>query len=164
MPQLPSFAALLKEFPKGTMEAVGALIGGTVGTQIAKYYWNSCCVRICRCLNYAGDPVPPGGGGAVNPYMEDKKVHTYEGGDGKRYIFNTYDLRAYLTVRYGAPVQFPGTKMAPDLGPIKGIIMFNYLHADLWDGTVGKCAGPHPDGYFGDQEVQRGFIWVWKTS
>lgn len=162
MPEIPPHAALLREYPRGTMEAVGMLIGGTVETQILQYHWNSCCVRVSRALNYAGDPIPPGGAGAPNPYMADKKVHTYEGGDKKRYIFNTYDLRAYLTARYGQPLVFPGSATAADLGKIKCIILFNYMHSDLFNGEDGTCAHYAP-GYWGYPEVTKGNLFVWKT-
>src|SRR5262245_24637699 len=128
MPQIPAFDAMVKQYPSGAMEAVGKLIGGKVERQILDYGWNSCCVRVSRCLNYAGDPIPLDVSNVNNPYIGDNKVHTFEGGDKKRYIFSTYDLRAYLTTRYKKPLQFPGTATAPDLGTIKGIILFNWLH------------------------------------
>src|SRR4051794_38242993 len=123
---LPAHSDLIAHYPRGSMEEVGRLVGGTVETQITQYLWNSCCIRVSHCLNYAGDPIPPAGGGVLNSYMgPGKKVQTYEGGDKKRYIFNTSDLKAYLIARYGPPLRFPGSSTAETLGKIKGIILFN---------------------------------------
>jgi Type VI secretion system (T6SS), amidase effector protein 4 len=163
MPQIPSVATLVKNYPTGSADAAAKLVGGTVEANYSnpkyKAYKNTCAIRVSRALNYAGDPIPAAGGGISNPFMKDKKIRTDKGGDGKRYIYSTYDIRAYLTGRYGQPKRFPGTATKADLAGVKGIIAFGFFHIDVWDGS--KCAG-HDEG-FGNAAVVSREILVWQA-
>src|SRR5687767_13976960 len=136
MPKIPTIEMLFIRYPKGAKEEVAKLIGGTVEKNIMNpqyvSYKDTCCIRVCRSLNYAGDPVPWAGGGIEG-------VRTDKGGDEKYYIYSTNDIRKYLNARYGQPKKFGGDATAADLKGLRGIIAFGYLHIDLWDQT--KCAG-----------------------
>jgi hypothetical protein len=163
MAKLPALGDLIASYPAGTPESVATLIGGTVKSNYfdPKYtaYKDTCAIRVSRALNYAGDPIPAAGGGLSNPYMDDKKIRTDKGADGKWYIYSTYDLRAYFLGRYGKPTKvFPGTATKADLAKTTGLVAFGFWHFDIWDGT--KCAGH--DGGFGNAKVKE--ILVWETS
>jgi hypothetical protein len=163
MAHIPSVANLFAHYPTGTPDAVAKLIGGTVEKNFVNpkftSYKNTCAIRVSRALNYAGDPIPAAGGGLSNPFMKDKKIRTDKGGDGKRYIYSTYDIRAYLIGRYGHPKRFPGTATKADLAGVQGIVAFAFFHVDVWNGS--KCAGH--DGGFGDSHVVGGEILVWRA-
>lgn len=131
---LPGIDALWVQYPQGTPEDVAALIGGAVANNIRTASWETCCIRISRALNYSGVPVT-GFAGMANPYMTDGKVRASPGGDSKWYIFSTYDLRVYLTVRFGQPKLFKGTADEKTVAGVPGIIMFGWRHVDLWDGS-----------------------------
>ncbi len=162
MPSLPSIEILDMKYAAGPKEDVAALIGGTVEANIndPKYtaYKDTCAIRVSRALNYAGDPIPPAGGGVDNPYVAGK-VRTDKGGDGKFYIYSTYDMRAYLNTRYGKAKKFPPTATSADVKDLKGIIAFGFLHIDLWDGE--KCSRKC---YFGDKRILNDNILVWPTG
>lgn len=131
---LPSIDALWVQYPQGTPEDVAAVIRGPVGNNILTLDWETCCIRISRTLNYTGVPVT-GFAGMANPYMTNGKVRAAQGGDNKWYIFSTFDLRVYLTVRFGHPKVFPGTATERTVAGVPGIIMFGWRHVDLWDGS-----------------------------
>jgi hypothetical protein len=130
----PKIASLLPNYPALiTPAALAELVGGPIGESIKKFDWETCCIRISRALNYAGHPVQ-GFGNIANPAMSDGKVRAQQGADKKWYIFSTYDLKAYLSVKYGQPKSFPGSATADDVKGNPGIIMFGWRHVDLWDG------------------------------
>lgn len=158
MPQIPSLANLLKDYPGADRDgaAVAVLIGGSVQKHFEdknfKAYKDTCAIRVSRALNQGGDPIPQGGGKLSNPYMDHKKIRTDKGGDGRFYIYSVYDLRAYLTGRYGQPKRYKKTITQSELAAqnVKGIIVFAFWHADIWDGT--SCA--YHNGGFGQAKVQ----------
>jgi len=47
----PSFDAMRKAYPKGTVAEVKKLIGGKVN---ATWITNTCVIRVSRALNYSG--------------------------------------------------------------------------------------------------------------
>jgi len=160
MSKIPSVDEMVKQYPsRENRDEVAQLIGGTVGENILdpnyQAYKNTCAIRVSYALNYAGDPIPAGGGiraaGGV-------RIRTDKGGDAKWYIYSTYDLRQYLTRRYNHPKRFKGDASADDLKDIQGIIEFAYYHVDVWDGS--SCAG---HAYFGDSHVVNGEILVWEA-
>lgn len=163
MPQIPTMANLLKTFPGSGNEAaaVAVLVGGQVKEHFEdekfSAYKNTCAIRVSRALNYGGDPVPKGGGGLSNPYMDNKKIRTDKGGDGNYYIYSVYDLCAYLTGRYGHPKRFKNTLTQSELAAknVKGIIVFAFVHADIWNGTT--CAYHNEE--FGQAKVQEILIY-----
>lgn len=161
MPHIPSLFNLIAQYPTGAADGVVEAIGGTVETNYSnpafKEYKNTCAIRVSRALNYAGDPIPAAGGGISNPYMTHHRIRADKGGDGKWYIYSTYDIRAYLTGRYMQPKRFPGTATKADLEKIKGIMAFGFYHIDVWDGSF--CAGH--DGGFGNAAVVKQEILVW---
>jgi hypothetical protein len=132
---LPSITALFPQLPINPRAEIAVLIGGEIGKSITAGTWDTCCIRLSRALNYAGAPVD-GWQGMANPYLgADAKVRAQRGADQKWYIYSTYDLRAYLTNRYGTPQVFPGNATEETVKGVAGIIMFGWFHVDLWDGT-----------------------------
>jgi hypothetical protein len=167
MPHIPSLTKLLANYPGAVYtsgDSVAELIGGTVKANFTNpqyaAYKNTCAIRVSRALNYGGDPIPFAGAGLPNPHMADRKIRTDKGGDGQWYIYSVYDMRAYLSGRYGHPKRFAGTAKKSDLAGIKGIIAFAAWHVDIWDGTT---CGYHNDG-FGNAAVGKQDIVVWKTT
>jgi hypothetical protein len=156
---LPGLASLVAVYPNGSADDVANLVGGTVKSNFfdAAYtaYKDTCAIRISRALNSAGAPIPAGGGGLNNPYMEKRKIRTDQGGDSKWYIYSTYDMRAYLDGKYGGHKTFPATTGPSDLAALKGIIGFGFYHLDLWDGT--KCVH---HAYFGHAKATEIILWV----
>jgi hypothetical protein len=158
MPAIPGIQDLLRNFPNAELsgEAVAVLIGGRVqrNLQASNFdaYKDTCAIRVSRALNYGGDPIPRGGAGVHNPYMPDKKVRTDRGGDGYSYIYSVYDLRAYLTARYGQPRKYRKSITQAELVAERtsGIIIFAFWHADLWNG---KTCAYHNRG-FGEPKVE----------
>lgn len=158
MPQIPPLSYLLNNFPGPDRDgaAVAVLIGGSVQEHFEDEnfpaYKNTCAIRVSRALNYGGDPIPKGVGGLSNPYMPGKKIRTDKGGDGYFYIYSVYDLRAYLTGRYGRSRRYKKSITQSELAGenVYGIIVFAFWHADIWDGTT--CAY-HNQG-FGEAKVQ----------
>lgn len=161
MPKIPSLKLLKEKYPLGTGQDVATLVGGTVESNYndPKYtaYKDTCAIRVSRALNYAGDPIPPTGN-LDNPYTKGK-VRNDKGGDKKRYIYSTYDIRVYLNTRYGHAKKFKSSAKPEDLSGVKGIIAFGFLHIDLWDGT--SC---HNHCYFGDSRIANDSIYVWETE
>ncbi len=166
MPQIPAITQLIDNFPDGKRDgaAVAVLIGGSVQEHFEdekfKAYKDTCAIRVSRALNVGGDPIPKGGGKLANPYMADKKIRTDKGGDGKFYIYSVYDLRAYLSGRYGQPKKYKRSITQEELAKenVKGIIVFAFWHADIWNGT--SCVY-HNNG-FGQPKVQE--ILVYPSS
>jgi hypothetical protein len=158
MPSIPSVKNLLRYFPNAEIngDAVAVLVGGAVQRNFEdksfEGYKDTCAIRVSRALNFGGDPIPTRGGGVANPYIKAGKVRTDRGGDGYSYIFSVYDLRAYLSTRYGQPRRYKKTVTQHDLAAenTAGIIIFAFWHADIWDGST--CAY-HNRG-FGESKVQ----------
>lgn len=162
MPKIPTIEMLFLKYAYGTIDDVANLIGGTVAANIRnpKYinYKDTCAIRVSRALNYAGDPIPPLGGFA-HPTMKGEKLRSDKGGDEKRYIYSTTDMREYLNKRYGYPKKFPGNATADDVKGLRGIIAFGYVHIDLWDrGTVANSS------FFGNAKVANDSVLIWETD
>ncbi len=129
---LGHFQAMWDAYPLGEADAVKALIGGSVN---AEWITNTCVVRLSRCLNAAGYPIPLGYRGLT----------TLKGGDGKRYAIRVLEFKNYLRATYGAPQlshTYPGGE-GGDVPPAflgkQGIICFDVTgwsdasgHVDLW--------------------------------
>lgn len=164
MPALPSIDNLFLHypFPQGDITQVANLIGGTVGANLLNpnypAYKETCAIRISRALNYAGDPIPPIGQ-IDNPLRKGEKLRADKGADGKRYIFSTYDIRAYLNMRYGFAKKFPPNTTSDELSALKGIIAFGYVHIDLWNGS--GCAR---FCLFGHSGISGDNILVWEAK
>jgi hypothetical protein len=139
---LNDFARLWNEYPTGTSDEVKRHIGGAVN---ADWITNTCAIRVSRCLNYGGMPVPSNVPG----------LSTIKGGDGKSYAFRVRELKAWLEDVLGPPPithTYAGTggPPPPEIEGKKGIICFDVTgwsdatgHFDLWNG--GRCAN---HGYF----------------
>lgn len=161
MPRIPSLANLQTHYPLGAAAEVAKLIGGQVEANFNNpnytAYKDTCAIRICRALNYAGDPIPPVSH-VDNPYIKGKIRYDF-GGDKKRYIYSTYDMRVYLNLRYGHGKKFPSSSTSGDLSGVKGIIAFGFLHLDLWDGS--DC---YNHCYFGSPSIANDSIYVWLSE
>jgi hypothetical protein len=156
---LPGIDLMWPQYPQGTKEAVAALVGGAVGARIVKDDWDTCCIRLSRVLNYSGVPVA-GFSGMANPFMDPgTKVRAAKGGDEKWYIYSTYDLRVYLSTRFGHPRTFKGDADASTVSGVAGIIMFGFLHVDLWNGSE-AC---HLQ-FFGDPRVKSDSVLIWPSA
>lgn len=137
MTNLQNFRRMWDEYPRGTSDEVKKRIGGNVD---AAWITNTCVIRVCRSLNYAGHPVP----------VKHPGFATLKGGDGKRYGFRVRELKVYLRGVHGAPaVSHPNPDgSAEPPAPIRGkrgILCFDVTgwtdatgHFDLWDGE--RCA------------------------
>ena len=136
---LPTIDKLFKELPLGTSQEVATLIGGQIGKSIIDSNFETCCIRLSRALNYSGAPIE-GWSGIANPYMKNGKVRALKGGDEKWYIYSTFDLRVYLTHKYGYPKTFGGTADETTVSGVAGVIMFGWRHVDLWDGSRDRPA------------------------
>src|SRR6266496_2373781 len=142
---LPPIDDMFPQLPLGEKEDVAAVVGGPIGKMITTAKWDTCCIRLSRALNYSGAPVA-GFASMANPYMDKgTKVRAMKGADEKWYIYSCYDLRVYLSNRFGRPKQFKGTADKTTVDGIAGVIMFGFLHVDLWDGTKVRN-----HEYFGD--------------
>lgn len=158
MPSIPKLETLLAHFPGEGNEAaaVAVLIGGSVQKNFEdpKFtaYKDTCAIRVSHALNLGGDPIAKGGGGLPNPYMDNKKIRTDVGGNGKFYIYSVYDFNAYLSGRYGKPKKYKKTITQEQLAAenVKGIIVFAFWHTDIWDGTTCR----NHNGGFGQSKVQ----------
>ena len=136
MTTLHKYSTLWMEYPDYTFypdsENVKKDIGGNVD---AAWIKNTCAIRLSRCLNYSGHPVP----GAFPELL------TVKGGDGKRYALRVREMRTWLEFRFGKPTFDMKKKQgaAFDKGPIttlNGILAFDIVfddatgHLDLWNG------------------------------
>jgi hypothetical protein len=161
MPPIPTLANLQAQYPLGSAAEIAKLIGGQVEKNFNdpnyKAYKDTCAIRISRALNYGGDPIPYVGN-INNPYVGGT-IRSDKGGDDKRYIYSTYDMRVYLNMRYGHGKKFPSSSASEDLSGAKGIIAFGFLHLDLWDGT--NC---YNHCYFGSPSIANDSIYVWITK
>lgn len=155
---LPPIDKLFANLPLGTPAEVAALIGGPIGKQIIDANWETCCIRLSRALNYSGAPVERWAG-IANPYMgKDGKVRALKGGDEKWYIYSTYDLRVYLTARFGVPKRFKGDADETTVSGVAGVIMFGWRHVDLWDGSkIARLA------LFGHESARINGVLIWPT-
>lgn len=162
--KLAPLSEMWEQYPIGPKADVAALIGGPCETNITKYDWDTCCIRLSRSLNYSGTPVT-GFGRIANPGLgADAKVRAVKGGDDKWYIYSCYDLHAYLVARFGMPKVYGG-KMAEGggfadqgLADAKGIVMFARRHVDLWNGSEVRYNRDFTDG---TKTVTQ--ILIWKT-
>lgn len=150
---LSNFTTLWNAYPTGEKDVVKALIGGEIN---ADWIANTCVIRMSRCLNYGGHPIPGNAAGLL----------TVRGGDGLRYALRVREFQAYLRGWLGAP-QKTATAATPGIDPalvsgVTGIIAFDVPgwsdatgHMDLWDGA--RCVN---HGYF---ELATG-VSVWAVS
>ncbi len=76
-------------YPSGSASKVKAAIGGNVD---AAWIANTCTIRISKCFNAAGVPIPRNHDGLT----------TVRGGDNLRYAFRVREFRAFLEETYGA--------------------------------------------------------------
>ncbi len=134
--KLSGFERMWNVYPAPVGEAAEAksIIGG--GANVG-WIDNTCVIRISRCLNYAGHPVPQG----------YKGLETVGGADGLRYAYRVTELDAYLRASYGAPSisedRDPPSPIAPEsFAGQKGLVCFHVKgwsdatgHFDLWDGA-----------------------------
>ncbi len=159
---LPPIDKMWPELPVGDKSIVADLVGGPIAKNIRDNDWDTCCIRVCRALNYAGAAIADFAG-IPNPYMDPgTKVRALKGGDSKWYIYSTYDMRVYLTFKYGKPKKFKGDAGTDTVSGEAGVIMFGFLHVDLWNGTEVRN-----HGYFGDPRVKGEGVLIWpapKTS
>jgi len=120
---------------------VKQMIGGAVN---ASWITNTCVIRVCRALNYAGAPIPgniPG-------------LSTVRGGDGKRYAYRVAEFHRFLVNHVRAP------NIVGDVQGKKGIIEFVVKgwsdatgHFDLWDGS--QCL---KQAYF--EQASKVYLWT----
>jgi hypothetical protein len=119
--------------PNGEVPEVKRIIGGAID---ADWLTNTCVVRLCRAMNYAGHPIPQGFPG----------LSTVSGADGMRYAYRLEEFRNYLIGMYG-PARFreehepPRAEVPASFKGQRGIIGFRVRgwtdatgHIDLWDG------------------------------
>src|SRR5215208_2348408 len=143
--KLPPLDKMWPEYPTGAKATVATLVGGTVGDNITKYDWETCCIRLSRSLNYGGRPVE-GFSTMANPYMSaTSKVRAAKGADKKWYIYSCYDLRVYLQKRFGHGKKF-GSFESSDLSGVQGVIAFGFRHVDLWNGSEVRYNTDFTDG------------------
>lgn len=155
---LPTIDKLIPQLPLGSPEQVAALIGGDIGKAITDSNFETCCIRLSRALNYGGVPVD-GFAGMANEYMgADGKVRAKKGDDKKWYVYSCYDMRVYLSKKYGTPKAFPGDSTETAVSGKPGIIMFGFRHVDLWDGSkIGRLA------LFGHESAKMHGLLLWPT-
>ncbi len=120
--------------PAGEAPEAKGIIGG--GANVS-WIENTCVIRISRCLNYAGHPVPQG----------HKGLATVGGADGLRYAYRVLELFSYLQATYGEPQiseqrDTPAATAPESFAGVKGIVCFRVKgwsdatgHIDLWDGA-----------------------------
>jgi type VI secretion system (T6SS) effector Tae4 (amidase) len=155
---LPAIDMLWLKYADGTKDNVADLVGGAIAGHIRKDGWDTCCIRVSRSLNYSGVPVT-GFGSIANPGLgSGAKVRAMQGADHKWYIYSTYDFREYLTSRFGHPKRFRGDA-AESAVTIPGVIMYGYLHVDLWDGSSSRHLK-----FFGDKRIAHEGIYVWPAA
>jgi hypothetical protein len=144
------------EYPIGLPSDVAVLVGGTLGDNINKLHWETCCIRLSRSLNYAGQHVE-GFGKMANPYMNgpNAKVRASKGADNLWYIYSCYDLRVYLEKRFGHAKRF-GSFEESDLSGVRGVIMFAFRHVDLWNGSEVRYNTDFTDG---SKTVKEILVW-----
>jgi hypothetical protein len=157
---LPTLSAMWNEYPIGPKEAVGTLIGGDVAANISANDWDTCAIRMSRALNYGGSPVE-GFEGMRNQYVPSK-VRAIHGADKKWYIYSVYDMRVYLTNRFGQPAKYPSSTSSAAMATkgMSGVIMFFPEHVDLWNGTTIR----YNDQLWGRSDVQELVFWVSPTE
>lgn len=154
--KLPPLDDMWPYYPNGTPAEVAALVGGTLGDNIRKYKWETCCIRLSRALNFGGRPVE-GFAGMANPYMDgpNPKVRAAKGGDNNWYIYSCYDLRVYLETRFGRAKKF-GSYEKSNLSDVRGVIAFAFRHVDLWNGSEVRYNTDFTDG---TKKVQEILVW-----
>lgn len=154
--KLPTLDSMWPQYPIGTPADVAVLVGGTLGSNITKHHWETCCIRLSRSLNYSGRPVQDFAAMA-NPYMDgpNPKVRASKGADNRWYIYSCYDLRVYLEKRFGHAKKF-GSFEKSDLSDVRGVIMFAFRHVDLWNG---KAVRYNTDFTDGTKTVKEILVW-----
>jgi hypothetical protein len=152
MAKLGNFRTLWDEYPLGTSDEVKKRIGGGVDVE---WITNTCVIRVCRSLNYAGFKIPSGREGLM----------TVKGGDGLRYAIRVKEFKTYLRQDYGAPqvthaYADAGGPVPPTFLGKQGIICFDVSgwadatgHFDLWDGE--RCIN---HDYF--ERASKVHLWV----
>lgn len=85
---IPDFDRMLKYSPRLKSPEVKKLIGGELDHPD---YVNACVMRLTRCLNLGGRPVPRPAAGMI----------VKKGGDGFWYGVRVPECRKYLTLTYG---------------------------------------------------------------
>jgi hypothetical protein len=152
---LNGFEAMWNAYPNpgGSAEDAKRTIGGKVDVP---WITNTCVIRISRCFNASGNPIPD---------KEGDGLATVEGADGRNYAMRVHEFTRWMKKRYGAadlvheyPPPGGGDVPASFLGR-QGVIAFEVDgwtdasgHVDLWNGT--RCR--HAD-YFG--RAQKVMLW-----
>lgn len=139
--KLTGFERMWNVYPAPSGEAPEAkkIVGGGAD---ADWIQNTCVIRLSRCFNYAGHPIPKG----------FKELSTVSGVDGLRYAYRVAEIDAYLRATFGPP-DFEDLRPTPvDAVPAtfvgqRGIIGFQVKgwadatgHFDLWDGEKPRHA------------------------
>lgn len=154
MSPIPDFDEMWAYFPTGESEDVRDRIGGGVD---ADHITNTCVIRVSRCLNYTGNPIP----------KSSEEFVTKLGKDKKHYGLRVKEFKKYMLKTYGKPTlkhTFEG-----DGGPVpdvfknrRGIIMFDVRvwtdatgHFTLWNGKT--CA----DKCHFDKAKE---VWLWSEK
>lgn len=137
--KLTGFERMWDAYPAPGRDPAAAkvVIGGAVD---GDWLTNTCVVRVCRSMNYAGHPIPQGFPG----------LSTVPGADGMRYAYRLEEFRKYLIAEYGPPTfsedrDPPRAEVPASFQGQRGIIAFRVRqwfdatgHIDLWDGE--RCA------------------------
>jgi hypothetical protein len=92
--------------------------------------WSPCAMQISHALNLSGLPVDEIE--IKSPEM-GRNVRYYKSGT-RSYMIDVFDISAYLTARYGAPIAAKGTQaqMTAAIAGKCGIIRFGDAHIDVW--------------------------------
>lgn len=64
------------------------------GQALAESIQNTCVLRISRCFNYSGNPIPR---------STTDEILTIRGGDGMNYAVRVHEFLGYLRRKYGPP-------------------------------------------------------------
>lgn len=153
--RLYDFDAMWDAYPNpgGSAEAAKHTIGGQA---LAETIQNTCVLRISRCFNYSGQPIPNSPG---------DEILTIRGGDGLNYALRVREFLRYMRRKYGPPdleheYPPPGGGAVPEsFKGRQGVIAFEvdgWLdatgHFDLWNGA--RC---RHSAYF--SRAQKVMLW-----
>lgn len=136
--RLKNFDAMWDTYPNpgGPAEQAKATIGGQA---LAESIQNTCVLRISRCFNYSGNPIPR---------STTDEILTIRGGDGMNYALRVHEFLGYLRRKYGPPSvehAYPppgGGEVPAGFKGRQGVIVFEVDgwidatgHVDLWNGA-----------------------------
>jgi hypothetical protein len=136
--RLDNFDAMWDAYPNpgGSAEAAKRTIGGQA---LAVTIQNTCVLRMSRCFNYSGHPIPN---------SPSDEILTVRGGDDLHYALRVREFIRYLGRKYGPPSRehtYPppgGGEVPADFKGRQGVIAFEVDgwsdatgHVDLWNGA-----------------------------